>query len=494
MSTIAIIAILVALLLGGLIAALGDRIGTKVGKARLRLFNLRPKQTATLVTVVTGTLISASTLGVLLASSEPLRQGLFQLDEIKRDLRVAKDQLKDTKREKQNIEEELEAARREKASVQNQLKTLNHNFQTARNQLKSVSAQAKQLRSDIQTLLKDRENLSLQRQQLSEQMTHLQVEIQARDSQLQEQKRKISEQNQILQQRQQKLLQLEQQLQSLQTQQNRLKTEIEQRDQQISSLDQAIAQKDQILQKREAKLTELSAQLTFLQQQVAVLEEYYQTYQELRERQIAIVRGQVLAFGAVRIVDPKAIIPAIDELLRQANRNAIRAVDGNNGDIDPSERVVKITKAQVEQLIQQLQEQQDYVVRILSAGNYVQGEREVRVFADVVPNQQVFQKKEIISQVSIDTNRRNEAEIQKRLDLLLSAAQFRARRSGIVGPIQVEEGQIKTLISFIEKVSQSSASIDEIQAIALGDTYTVGPLKLRLLAMDRGEVIFSSEV
>ena len=53
------ILIVAILLLGGVIATLGDRIGTKVGKARLSLFNLRPRKTATLVTVITGSLISA---------------------------------------------------------------------------------------------------------------------------------------------------------------------------------------------------------------------------------------------------------------------------------------------------------------------------------------------------------------------------------------------------------------------------------------------------
>ncbi|MGK7944399.1 MAG: DUF3084 domain-containing protein [Microcystaceae cyanobacterium] len=486
MSTIAIIAILVALILGGVIAALGDRIGTKVGKARLRIFNLRPKQTAILVTVVTGTLISASTLGVLLASSEPLRQGLFDLDRIKRDLRIARDQLNDAKREKREIETALDSAKTEQEIVQNQLKNINRNFDTARNQLKAVSGQAKQLRSDIQVLLKDREELQQQRQQLDQQIQGLQTEIKNQDLELQGQE-------QVLQQRQEKLTLLEQQLDQLQGQQKQLQGEINRRDQKIATLDQKIATKDQFLQEGEEKLKELESQRTFLQRQVTVLEEYYQIYQDLRERQIALLRGQLLAFGAIRIVETDTILPAIDELLRQANRNAIRAINDPEVTIDPSERVVKITKAQVEQLVQQLQQKGDYVVRILSAGNYVKGEREVRVFADIVPNEQIYQQGDIIAKISIDPENRQEEDIEQRLDILLSAARFRTRRSGVIGPIQVEDGQIKTLIAFVEQVSQSEKLIEEIQAIASEDTYTVGPLTLRLLAVYRGKVMFSSE-
>ncbi len=81
------ILILAVLLLGGVIATVGDRIGTRVGKARLSLFNLRPRKTATLVTIMTGTIIAASTLGILFAASEYLRTGVFQLDSIQRQLR-----------------------------------------------------------------------------------------------------------------------------------------------------------------------------------------------------------------------------------------------------------------------------------------------------------------------------------------------------------------------------------------------------------------------
>jgi len=61
------------LLLSGVIATVGDRIGMRIGKARLSLFNLRPRQTATLVSILTGGVISASTLALLFGVSSQLR-------------------------------------------------------------------------------------------------------------------------------------------------------------------------------------------------------------------------------------------------------------------------------------------------------------------------------------------------------------------------------------------------------------------------------------
>ena len=44
--------ILLVLILGGILSTLGDRLGTRIGKARLSVFKLRPKSTAVLITVL----------------------------------------------------------------------------------------------------------------------------------------------------------------------------------------------------------------------------------------------------------------------------------------------------------------------------------------------------------------------------------------------------------------------------------------------------------
>ncbi|BBA79617.1 hypothetical protein RGRSB_1136 [cyanobacterium endosymbiont of Rhopalodia gibberula] len=488
--TSAYILIAAILILGGLIAALGDRLGTKVGKARLRLWNLRPKDTAIVVTVLTGTLIAGSTLGILFTFSKSLREGLFRLDEILEQLRTAQSDLEKVSREKQDVAQEFRTAQELQNIAQRRLQSINENFKDAKAKLKSVSDQAKKLKKDIQTLLKERKELLESKTRLDKQITQLHEQVRARDEELKKGQKKIAVQNRILQQRQTHLQELETRFKSLENRQNQLQTEIEQRDSKIAKLDKTINQKDFALRNRESQLNKLESQLTFLKRAVQVLEQYYQTYQELRGRQIAIVRGQVLALGAVRIVSPNAVLQVVDELLRRANESAIEAVGSN--DVKPSERVVKITKAQVQQLTQQLKEDQNFVVRIISAGNYVEGEKEVRVFADIVVNQKIFNQEETIARVSIDTSDITEENIQQRIDILLAATQFRARRAGVVGNIQVEDGRLKTIVNFIEEISAREEGLDEIKAIAAEETYTIGPLKIRLIGTKDGEVILGT--
>ena len=71
------ILIVFLIILGGLIAPFGDLLGTKIGKARFSILRLRPKKTATIVTIITGGFISAISIGLLLLVSEEFRQRLF---------------------------------------------------------------------------------------------------------------------------------------------------------------------------------------------------------------------------------------------------------------------------------------------------------------------------------------------------------------------------------------------------------------------------------
>jgi uncharacterized protein (DUF3084 family) len=74
---VAWVLIIFLILLGGLIAPFGDLLGTKIGKARFTILKLRPKKTATIITVITGGFISSISIGLLILVSEEFRQRLF---------------------------------------------------------------------------------------------------------------------------------------------------------------------------------------------------------------------------------------------------------------------------------------------------------------------------------------------------------------------------------------------------------------------------------
>lgn len=87
--------ILVAVVLatGGIIGSVGDKFEKRVRKHRLSLFFLRPKHTILLIAFFTGVLISASTLFIVFAADAGLRDTVFQIDALQRDISVKQEEL-----------------------------------------------------------------------------------------------------------------------------------------------------------------------------------------------------------------------------------------------------------------------------------------------------------------------------------------------------------------------------------------------------------------
>ena len=134
--------LLALLVLGGVLSTLGDRLGSRVGKARLSLLGLRPKRTAVVITVLTGSLISALSLGLLLLVSRQLRVGLFELNALEAKLRSSRDDLKTSKSAQKQASKELTTAQQRAAELRRTLKPLQE-------QTRSLEVERQRLSQDV---------------------------------------------------------------------------------------------------------------------------------------------------------------------------------------------------------------------------------------------------------------------------------------------------------------------------------------------------------
>ncbi|GAC1466743.1 MAG: DUF3084 domain-containing protein [Chamaesiphon sp.] len=513
------------------------------------------------MTIVTGALIAASTLGILFAADKQLRTGVFHLKQIQNKLSSTREDLDKVVAQKNQVESELTKARSEQVDAQQlpdginkslkaaiakqsataaQLNRTKHQLQIVSQQKVALGREIKQLQVERQDLLQQRDRVKAQLTQLKEQVTQLDsqinqlnaqvtqlktqitqrdAEIIKRDQTINDRNRAIAERKEVekrlkkgiaeretrltqlatvlterqaqLAQGQIQLQQQDKQLKDLKTQLTQGEAQLQQQDKQLQALEKQLTerevqlqQRDKQLQALEKQLTEREKRLAFVEQVVGTLE---QDYQVLRQGNVALLRGQVLSSGVLRIVNPSAARQAIDQLLSQANKSAIEAT--RPGSSNGKDRVVEITPGQVEQLSKQIKDGRDYLVRIISAGNYIVGEKQVQVFADAVVNQVIFPAGEVVAATSTDPSKMKDQEIRQRIDLLLAASQFRAHRAGIQGDaIQIGDGQIATFIRFLEQLKQYNQPLD-LKAIAAEDTYTAGPLKIKLVAIQNGKVI-----
>lgn len=162
--------IVALLVLGGVLSTLGDRLGSRVGKARLSLFNMRPRRTAVVITVLTGSLISALSLGLLLLVSQQLRVGLFELDALQQKLRDGRRDLETANRERKEAREE----------------TLRIDAELRQAQKRSIT-----LRAELEPLQNERRRLEDERNRLSQEITSRDADIQRTEAELRQVRSRI---------------------------------------------------------------------------------------------------------------------------------------------------------------------------------------------------------------------------------------------------------------------------------------------------------------
>jgi uncharacterized protein (DUF3084 family) len=547
------------LILGGIIAVSGDRIGTKVGKARLTLFKLRPRQTATLVTIVTGTLLSASVLTLIFGASEQLRTGVFDLQKIQRKLFDTKENLARALEQKDQVQRELEAARTAQSEAKNLLSGIDRsfkdellkqsiaaqNFKNTEQQLQTISTQRNDLMQEVAEIARNSNDLTAQQQVVAQQAQELKTRIDRlnrvvmplqqqltgvnfKKSQLQQRLNIITVEPDLLRQAQRlqlhentakklgqnleeniaQLTNLEAQLKPQQTELFNLDTQLKQLKQKLAVRQAQLIEKNRQHQRlerelqtrtlqlklRDIQLKKLEAQVRTRGQGLASLEKEVnnieQEYQKIHQGNIGVVRNQVLATSIFKFSNLETRTKAINDLLAQANLNALKA--SNPDDIDSKRQVIEIAPSQLMQLKQQISDRRDYVVRVLSTSNYVIDDRNIQVFVDATPNQRLFIRGTQIANVMLDPSKMTEDKIRQQLNILLVTSQLRARRAGILDDRpQVGDGQLTTYVQFLEQIEQQKYPI-EIRTIIDRDIYTLGPLVVKLQAISNNKVLFST--
>ena len=151
--------ILVIVVTGGIIAFIGDRIGTRIGKRRLTLWGLRPRYTSIIITILTGILIAGSTMGVLTVISYDVRTALFGMEELKKQARELANEVEQRTNEliaaRSEIDKkkiEFAATNQRIAAISNELQLLQQNKQTLDARITALNTARTDLQKDIDHL------------------------------------------------------------------------------------------------------------------------------------------------------------------------------------------------------------------------------------------------------------------------------------------------------------------------------------------------------
>lgn len=130
---------------GGFIAYFGDNVGRKIGRKKLSIAGLRPKHTGILISIVTGTLVSLSSIIILMIVSQDVRVALFEMHDLQEALTNSKAALEGSLWETQQAIEHTERLKVEKATLEEDVEHLNVQIEGAKEVVASYHSLAIEL-------------------------------------------------------------------------------------------------------------------------------------------------------------------------------------------------------------------------------------------------------------------------------------------------------------------------------------------------------------
>ena len=145
---------------GGAIAFIGDKLGTKIGKKRLSIFGLRPRHTSMIVTVITGGLITALTMGTLAVTSENVRTALFGMEELNAAMESTKIKL-------DKVSDELFSAQEELTLADKNLSQSKEEIETLKAEQEELTAESERLKEGNEELEQEKSELTAENEKLA---------------------------------------------------------------------------------------------------------------------------------------------------------------------------------------------------------------------------------------------------------------------------------------------------------------------------------------
>ena len=174
--------------MGGIIAFIADKLGSRIGKKKLSVFGLRPHDTSVLLTVLSGVAISLLSVGILAISSESARTALFGMEKLQKELfRLTAE--KTTAEEEYNkamaslkekndaitaLDEKMQKVNADKAAAEENLRNANSSLNEVRGQYQATQGALVNAKNEVQSLTEARDKLNEEIKDLQQETDALQ--------------------------------------------------------------------------------------------------------------------------------------------------------------------------------------------------------------------------------------------------------------------------------------------------------------------------------
>ncbi len=421
------------IIISGLIAFFGDRVGRRVGKKRLSLFGLRPRHTSVIITIVTGVLIASLSITILLATSANVRTAIFNLQGVLSDLAALSLQveqrdaqlqerdarLQEMEAEIMDTEEELEKIRQDRTNLEEELDEITREYLQATRELEGVSEELEKVTGEYNKVSEELEMVKVELDEVSEELENARGEI----VQLEEDKayltRIFDEQTEeleaLLRQRREletKVADLEEQTKNLETAYQIMEEEYEERFQELGRLYQALGER----------------------------------YQEYAEGDIIYLRGDEIHWALIEGgQEEEAIWDKIENFIQEANEIAqARGVELH--DPETGRSIVFYANELLAVARELRQREGRFIMRLVAENNATPGEH-LRARFQLIPDYIVFEEGEIIMVKEVKPQL-SPFELERELEGIFNELRMTALESGILPDVHGHLGTIDFVVFY----------------------------------------------
>lgn len=411
--------LVVLAVMGGIIAYLGDKIGSRVGKRKIKLFGMRPKYSSICITILTGICIAAVTLGVMSVLSQNVRIALFGMHQLQTQLSALEAQKAELMKQAGILEQEL----RDK----NQL--IAGNEERLRDQQEQLDGKNEQIRLTQLDLQQAKEARAQMTQQLAVLLTALEEAKTSKDNAIKD--KLLAEQDRDTAQ------------------------------QELAQLEETKARMMQTIQVLDNRIRFLNETMT-----------------NIREGTVMFRVGEVLSSFVITsgLSDQQT-----KEELSQAMSRTNTMIAQHLGIQDERAVLLYIAPDEFTDTVQRIRQgnREKKLVRIIAAGNIMVGEPAL-VHVEVYDNKMIYQRGEVVYEETIseqDANDNAELQVMRFLHRVNQQARLRGLLpdplTGNVGALTATE-----MFDTIARLKSYNNGSVVLQAKTLSDTYTDGPLRI----------------
>ncbi len=482
--------VIVVVVLGGPLAYFADQLGRKLGKKRLSVLGLRPRHTATLLTVSAGILIPLITVLVMVGLSSGVREwvlhGSRALEE-KRQLEIDKVRLRgDIKDQDRRLKEggvklgDIDLKYRHELGL---AKALERRTKVLSKQIKELNTRLDKQRKILAGRELDVKRLTAEVKLRAASIASINAELAQRQAELKTARSSYNKLNKEYLELDQNRTKLDQQNQQLQGQIDRLKPEIEDLKTQRAEQERQLGQAKDDLITAQGELTKTKNELVTAQDDFKKFAGAW-----INEPMIYAKDTEVVRLTVEPGLSADDARRAVETLLSMAREEGLHREAGSTEDINLADfisiqRPVPMTPIEVKSnLIRRILNLREPAVLIATTPVNVFRTQPVPLVASLKPNPLVYRAGQTIAETRID-GRKEWADVFQQLGVFLSE---RVTQQAITDQMipRVREGtppfgEINTrqISDVVDAIRAEGRSV-RLRAVAKVDTHAADPLQL----------------